>query len=235
MFLLFKKFSYKRKKELNSINYKIFFDHPFFILLQLEVYVVPSSGKTYDGLNDQELIEKYRAERDKNIVGELYKRHTAFAFAVCMKFLRDKEESQDSVMQIFEELFGLLCKHEIVHFKSWLFMVIKNHCLKILSRRSRERDENEKILKSETAFMENDVFSDLNSVMEKEQQYLKLEKILPRLPSEQRVCVELFYLHNKCYKDIADAEGFTLMQVKSHIQNGKRNLKNLLTSENETD
>jgi RNA polymerase sigma-70 factor (ECF subfamily) len=35
----------------------------------------------------------------------------------------------------------------------------------------------------------------------------------------------LFYLEQKCYKDIADLTGYDLNKVKSAIQNGKRNLK----------
>lgn len=193
------------------------------------------TNELYKYYYDQQLAAKYRAENDKNAVGELYKRYTSFAFAVCMRFLKNEDESRDAVMQIFEELFDLLKKHEVAHFKSWLFMVIKNHCLKVLSIHSREREENEKILKNEAIFVETNAFLDLYSVMEKEKQYLKLEKALLRLPSEQRLCIELFYLRNKCYKDIADSQGYTLMQVKSHIQNGKRNLKNLLMSENGTE
>ena len=48
---------------------------------------------------------------------------------------------------------------------------------------------------------------------------------LLELNPEQQLCVTLFYLEKKSYQEIADSSGFTMMQVKSHIQNGKRNLK----------
>jgi RNA polymerase sigma-70 factor (ECF subfamily) len=40
--------------------------------------------------------------------------------------------------------------------------------------------------------------------------------------------VERFYLHQQSYQQIAEGTGYSLSQVKSHIQNGKRNLKLLL-------
>lgn len=186
-------------------------------------------------LSDQELIEIFRAERDNEMVGDLFKRYTSFAFAVSMKFLKDEEDSRDAVMQVFEDLFTLLLKHDVLNFKSWLFMVIKNHCLKILAKRSKEREGSEQWQKSESSIMENNPFSYLIQTMEKEKQYLKLEKVLPRLPEEQRLCIELFYLRDKSYKEIADSHGYTMLQVKSYIQNGKRNLKNLLLTEDETE
>lgn len=55
-----------------------------------------------------------------------------------------------------------------------------------------------------------------------------MEQCLPKLKENQRLCVELFYLNDKSYQDIANQTGFTLNEVKSYIQNGKRNLKLLL-------
>jgi len=48
------------------------------------------------------------------------------------------------------------------------------------------------------------------------------------LGKEQKLCVILFYLEKRSYQEIATSTQFTQMQVKSHIQNGKRNLKLLM-------
>ena len=45
------------------------------------------------------------------------------------------------------------------------------------------------------------------------------------LSAEQKTCVTLFYLQKKSYSDIVASTGFNIMQVKSYIQNAKRNLK----------
>ena len=51
---------------------------------------------------------------------------------------------------------------------------------------------------------------------------------LEELNPEQKQCLILFYLEKKSYQEISENTGFSLMQVKSYIQNGKRNLKILL-------
>ena len=40
-----------------------------------------------------------------------------------------------------------------------------------------------------------------------------------------RISNKLFYLEKKTYTEIMQETGFNFMQVKSYIQNGKRNLK----------
>jgi RNA polymerase sigma-70 factor (ECF subfamily) len=52
-----------------------------------------------------------------------------------------------------------------------------------------------------------------------------MKTCLPKLKENQRICVELFYLKNKSYQDIANETNFSLNEIKSYIQNGKRNLK----------
>lgn len=55
-----------------------------------------------------------------------------------------------------------------------------------------------------------------------------LNEALEELNEDQKKCVELFYLQKKSYNDIVSITTYSLLQVKSYIQNGKRNLKNLI-------
>jgi len=64
--------------------------------------------------------------------------------------------------------------------------------------------------------------------LEKDRQLELMEVCLQELNKEQKQCVTLFYLEKRTYNEIADQTGFSLMQVKSYIQNGKRNLKILM-------
>ena len=78
-------------------------------------------------------------------------------------------------------------------------------------------------------FMDSGEDMHLNNAEEKEQTILQLETALKTLNKEQKWCVELFYYKNKSYNEIIDITGYTANEVKSHIQNGKRNLKLKLT------
>ena len=75
------------------------------------------------------------------------------------------------------------------------------------------------------SFMETETNSHLNKTEEKEIQYTLLEKAIEELNEDQRKCIKLFYLKERSYNEIVDETGYSLNEVKSFIQNGKRNLK----------
>jgi RNA polymerase sigma-70 factor (ECF subfamily) len=72
-----------------------------------------------------------------------------------------------------------------------------------------------------------------SGTMDREQQLLLLEEALKQLGAEQRHCIELFYLGQKSYQQIMTETGLSFKQVKSFIQNGKRNLKIALATTHE--
>ncbi len=180
-------------------------------------------SKSYSTQPDDELIRLYKADYDLEILGELYKRYTGLVFGVCLKYLKDREASQDAVMQIFEKLIKSLLEHEITHFKSWLYVTSRNHVL--MQLRKKKDVPLEEIPQN---FMESDVEMHQEDALESN--LGKLEKCIEKLVEEQKACVTLFYLQHKCYQEINELTGYDLKKVKSYIQNGKRNLKICLES-----
>jgi RNA polymerase sigma factor (sigma-70 family) len=174
----------------------------------------------YKNLTDEELIVLYKKSEALDIVGELYNRYMALTFGVCLKYLKDREESRDAVMQIFEKLMVSLKDHTVTQFKGWLYVTARNHCL--MQLRSKKGKNFEEI---SPFIMETGPEEHLQEGPEIETNLSKLEKCIEGLGSEQKQCVQLFYLQQKCYKEITESTGFDLNKVKSHIQNGKRNLK----------
>jgi RNA polymerase sigma factor (sigma-70 family) len=171
-------------------------------------------------LNDEELIRLYKKSESLDIVGELYNRYTALTYGVCLKYLKDREESRDAVMQIFEKLITSLREHDVVQFKGWLYVMARNHCLmQIRAKKGKNFEEISPFL------METDPQPHLEGGPELETNLTKLEKCIEQLGNEQKQCVQLFYLQQKCYREITESTGFDMNKVKSHIQNGKRNLK----------
>ena len=171
----------------------------------------------------------YKENGKKDIIGELYKRYTQFVFLVSMKYLKNEESSKDSVMQIFEKLFSDLLNHKVENFKSWLYMVTRNHCLMQLRKNQLNLRNRVDYKKDTEDFVEIDMNSHLK---EKETQENKIETVqdaVNQLNKEQGECVKLFYLEGKSYQEIAELTSYSIKKVKSYIQNGKRNLKNILT------
>lgn len=171
-------------------------------------------------LTDAELLLLYKRSEDLSVLGELFNRYMSLVYGVCLKYLKDREESRDAVMQVFEKLVTSLREHEVEHFKSWLYVTARNHCL--MQLRARKGKKFEEI---SPYLMENDRAVHLEDEPELEANLSKLEKCIETLASEQKRCVQLFYLEQKCYRDISQLTGYDDNKVKSYIQNGKRNLK----------
>ncbi|MGQ0829823.1 MAG: RNA polymerase sigma factor [Bacteroidota bacterium] len=182
---------------------------------------------TYD---DLQLVAHYKQTGNNACVGILFQRYTHLIFGVCMKYLKDEDEAQDAGMQIFEKLLKDLKKHEIQQFKGWLHMVCKNYCLMQLRSGSAKLKRDKEMHKDLASIMESGV--DLHHTMEdkKELQLTFMEECLKGLNDEQRLCIELFFLQEKSYQEVTEITNYNMNNVKSYIQNGKRNLKNCIES-----
>jgi len=178
-----------------------------------------------DDADDNELLQRYRENGDLAVLGKLYQKYMQLIYGVCLKYLGDEEPSKDAVMAIFEELITKVKQHDIKQFRSWLYVLARNHCLMQLRTGK----------KMETIGL--DDFMEFNPVLHpddnnREEALTALEKCMDRLTPAQKQSVDLFYLKEKCYKEVADLTGFSLNEVKSYIQNGKRNLKFCLERSN---
>ena len=154
------------------------------------------------------------------VLGELYQRYMELVYGVCLKYYKEPETAKDSVMLIFEELVQKLKRHEVDNFKGWLHQLAKNHCLMQL-----RSPKNLKTVEFKPEFVQSEADAHLNGIMEKEENFKKMEYCLGTLVIEQRETIKLFYLEGKCYNEIVDITGQEWNQVRSLIQNGRRNLK----------
>ncbi len=178
-------------------------------------------------LSDTDLVARYKQTGDLQQLGTLYERYMDLVYGVCLKYLREPEDAKDCVLNIFEELVTKLQKHEVDNFKSWLYQLAKNHCLMRL--RSGKKLQNVKI---DPTLMQSDEDVHLNGALEKEENFLQLEKCMKQLMEEQRTTIELFYMQGKCYNEIAEQTGLEWNKVRSLIQNGRRNLKLCMEKKN---
>jgi RNA polymerase sigma factor (sigma-70 family) len=177
----------------------------------------------HNSLTDKELVALYKESGDMSVLGELYQRYMELVYGVCLKYYKEPERSKDSVMLIFEELVSKLKKHEVDNFKGWLHQLAKNHCLMQL-----RTPKNMKTVEFKVEIVQSEEEVHLNGVLEKEENFKKLEYCLGTLSDEQRDTVKLFYLEGKCYNEIVEQTGLEWNQVRSLIQNGRRNLKNCI-------
>jgi RNA polymerase sigma factor (sigma-70 family) len=180
--------------------------------------------KDYSDISDQELLSHFYADHNNQWLGILLQRYTMLLLGTCMKYLKNEEDAKDSVQQVFLKAITELHKYKVDYFKSWIYMVAKNHCLMKL------RNEKGKVPVgiSERIAATPEAEEDRQAHIENDRVLSLMGDCLEELNAEQKQCVTLFYLQKKSYQDIAEETGFTLMKVKSYIQNGKRNLKIIL-------
>jgi len=171
-------------------------------------------------LSDEELLAEFKKDFDQQMLAQLYLRYTDLVYGVCMKYFKNAEVSKDAVMNIYQELLTKLQTNEVQNFKSWLYVVVKNHCLMQL-----RREKKNITVEFTPAVMQSEDFTHLDDVLEKENELKKLEFCIEHLPAEQKQSIQLFYLENKCYNEIVDTTGYDWNKVRSLIQNGRRNLK----------
>lgn len=178
------------------------------------------NSSNYKNTSDSELLSRFYADHNNEWLGILLERYTMLLLGVSMKYLKNEEEARDAVQQVFLKAISELHKYKVEYFKSWIYMVAKNHCLMKLRDKGRftaELNEQTLITAEEPA--------EKNSYIDKDKTLDNLAGALQQLNKEQQLCVTLFYLQKKSYQEIAGQSGFSVLQVKSHIQNGKRNLK----------
>lgn len=177
--------------------------------------------------SDATLVDEYQSGGDLQVLGKLYERYMDLVYGVCLRYLKEPEEAKDAVIRIFEELVIKLKKHKVSFFKSWLYQLSVNHCLMLI------RSSKTKPVKTEVEFMHLAENDHLDIVLEKEQHFEQMESCLEQLTAEQKGAIEMFYLQEKCYKEIAEITRKNVEKVRSYIQNGRRNLKICMEKEQE--
>jgi RNA polymerase sigma-70 factor (ECF subfamily) len=200
---------------------------------KIKIMLFKITGKKFRNRSDEELLSEFKSGGDLELLGELYSRYVHLVYGVCLKYLKDREEAKDGVMQIFEKLIIEIPKHNIENFHGWLHVVTKNYCLMQLRSGKSEKEKLSEWINDPSVFME--TITDLHPLDEEE--YSKsiereLEDCIERLKEEQRLCIRQFYFENRCYNEISGILGLDEKKVKSHLQNGKRNLKICLEEKN---
>ncbi len=170
-------------------------------------------------MTDQELLERYYSDRNTKWLGLLLSRYTLLLFGVSMKYLKDEEEAKDAVQQVFLKALTEIPKYEVTYFKSWLYMIARNHCLMQLRKKGLVRSLEDLQIDLKDQSPEQWKLEDREILLE------RMDEAVNQLNPDQKTCITCFYLRKLSYQEIAEATGFSVLQVKSHIQNGKRNLK----------
>lgn len=168
--------------------------------------------------SDEDLVRLLR-EGHRSALGDLWDRYAELLYGVGMKYLKDTERSKDEVVDLFTGLKDLVAKHDVEHFRPWVHTVMRNRCLQILRKDTTTRDIPEEVPCAEDP---------TDDHVLREATLQQLEAAITELNEEQQRCIRLFHLEELSYQQVAARTGLTVENVRSHLQNGRRNLRILL-------
>jgi RNA polymerase sigma factor (sigma-70 family) len=171
-------------------------------------------------LTDEELLSRYYSSKNNRWLGQLLERYTLLLYGVALKYLKEENDARDIVQQVYVKVLEELDKYPVTHFKAWLFTIVRNECLMKLRQVSKKpivlhENLNDTPLEEEES----------NLFQQHEENLALLSEALKTLNPKQKECVSLFYLEKLSYQQITERTGYSHQEVKSYIQNGKRNLK----------
>jgi RNA polymerase sigma-70 factor (ECF subfamily) len=171
-------------------------------------------------VSDEDLVTLLR-NGDQASLGYLWDRYAHLLFGVGMKYLKDSERSKDVVVELFADLPALLKKHSVQRFRPWLHAVMRNRCLLALRNERPTTALPEELLRTTQQ-------EEQESAILHEAELQHLEQAIDQLGDGQRICIRMFYLEKHSYQHVADTTGYPVEQVRSHLQNGRRNLRLIL-------
>ncbi len=175
--------------------------------------------------SDQDLLFRYRVKNEQIALGALFRKYMEDVFKICFHYIKCDQTAEDQTMEVYRKVLEACKKYEIENFKAWLITITHNHCKTYLSNRQKKQIAHQKFQNSNNleTHTENLAFSKPNESED------VLKKSLESLKECQYECLSLHYLDGYSYKEIEQITSFSLKNIKSHIQNGKKNLKKILS------
>lgn len=181
-----------------------------------------NNEKTY---TDEQLVRLYRESGDLKHLATLYDRYLELVYGVCLKYFKNSARAEDAAMAIFEELIDKLQRHDVHHFKPWLHTLVRNHCLMVLRKKQPYQVSLDELPAAGLARLVQSAQSMHPASANGDHHFEPLKDCIEKLPPLQRTCVLDFYFGGNSYKEIAEEYNLPLGMVRSHIQNGRRNLR----------
>lgn len=186
--------------------------------------------RKYTQLSDEQIVEKYQSGFDVYYAALLFERYNEMTVSLALSYLKNETDAEDAVMESFEIMVADLKKAEIKNFGGWYYSVVRNHLLKV--KRKREKRSSVDLVEGyHDSAGEDSLFESIMNDDRVDGDDL-ISETLNEMKPMQANCLKLFYLEGKTYKEIVKNLGITEKEVKSHVQNGKRNMKIILENKN---
>jgi len=188
-------------------------------------YGITRSGESlgHDGAvsdpPDLELVERFRRFGDRPAFDRLVERHQRWVRGVCARILRSDDLGEDAAQEVFARALSHIHDWRGDNFPGWLKAIAVNTALTIVDREKRWAP-------LEAAADPPAVTRDPEAALLAERRSAQARAIIARLPEKQRLVFVMKYIDGCSYDDIERLTGFSNKEVKSFLQNARRNFGN---------
>lgn len=183
----------------------------------------------YHELSDEAIVEAFESAANPEALSVLFRRYTHLVYGVCCKYFSEEPDRQDVSIRIFQRVADRLQGSAVKNFSYWLGVVAKNECISELRERKTYREHLHQFKSqknSDESYVENEGYHRLllDSLSDQDVQEM-VSGMMEELSADQKLCIHLFFFRELSYKEIMHETGFSYEEVKTHLQNGKRNLR----------
>ncbi len=160
-------------------------------------------------------------------LAELYDRYARLVFSLALKVLNDRASAEEMVQEVFAKVWRGAGDYtpERGKFSSWLIGITHHRCIDELRRRRvrpvTESTDEEPLL--ELAGDDDPAEAAFYSL-----ERARVRRALSKIPTEQRVVIELAFFEGLTHQEIAQRCGEPLGTVKTRVRLGMQKLKELL-------
>ncbi|MDX5339183.1 MAG: sigma-70 family RNA polymerase sigma factor [Cyclobacteriaceae bacterium] len=158
--------------------------------------------------------------------GTLVEKHERKVFTLCLRMLKNQEESeeaaQDAFVKAYQHLHGFSGNSK---FTTWLFRIAYNECLGRLRKRKNEFALVEELTEDMDPPAQ---WQDGLSELLRTEREKMIKESLEKLSAQEGAILTLFYLEEFSIKEISSVTAMTESNVKVTLHRGRKNLAILL-------
>ena len=166
---------------------------------------------------EEEIFELLKTNRKLGIE-ELYKNYSKLVFGVIYSILKNTDETEDVLQNVFIKIFKL--DNEKLPTKShfsWLYSVAKNETINYIKKHSKEKN-------FENLYEISDNDTEIEKVLDKEY----FNNLINNLPTKQQEILSLKIVSNLSFKEIANILNMKIPAVQWHYYKSLNTIKLLL-------
>jgi RNA polymerase sigma-70 factor (ECF subfamily) len=160
------------------------------------------------------------------LFGTLVERYQNMALTIAFRLTGNMQDAEDIVQNAFVKAFHNLHRfQQKSKFSTWLFRIVYNTTLNAISKKTIKKQyfDYQCIAEEESSFTWDHI-----TEMENEEKKKIINQALVQLHPSETLVISLYYWEDYSVKEVSEASGLSIENVKIKLHRGRKNLEKLL-------